>query len=65
MLVMEWEGVRALDLGKAASLIGEPTLLVNWRNALEQGFCEGRGDALRGLQAWLAPALAPGSRGPS
>jgi UDPglucose 6-dehydrogenase len=31
----EWEEVRNLDLGRAASLMREPKLLVDGRNALD------------------------------
>ena len=35
VVVTEWEEVRNLDLGRAASLMREPKLLVDGRNALD------------------------------
>jgi UDPglucose 6-dehydrogenase len=35
VVVTEWEEVRKLDLGRVASLMREPRLLVDGRNALD------------------------------
>jgi UDPglucose 6-dehydrogenase len=35
VLVTEWEGIRNLDLDRAAGLMASPKLLVDGRNALE------------------------------
>lgn len=35
MVVTEWEEVRALDLERAASVMEEPKLVVDGRNALD------------------------------
>jgi UDPglucose 6-dehydrogenase len=35
VVVTEWEEMRTLDLGRAASLMGPPKVLVDGRNALD------------------------------
>ena len=49
VVVTEWEDFRALDLGRAASLMQEPKLLVDGRNAHDPTAARGAGLLYRGF----------------
>lgn len=49
VVVTEWEEVRALDPGRAASLMETPKLLVDGRNALDPRACLEAGLLYRGF----------------
>ncbi|MDQ3378257.1 MAG: UDP-glucose 6-dehydrogenase, partial [Actinomycetota bacterium] len=49
VVVTEWEEVRNLDLRRAASLMQEPKLLVDGRNAFDPAAARGAGLLYRGF----------------
>lgn len=49
VVITEWEEVRSLDLGRAASLMSEPKLLVDGRNVLDPVSVRGAGLHYRGF----------------
>ncbi len=49
VVVTEWEEIRTLDLGRAASLMAEPRVLVDGRNALDPGAVRAAGIRYRGF----------------
>ena len=49
VVVTEWEEIRTLDLGRAASLMEKPKVLVDGRNALEPGAATAAGLLYRGF----------------
>ncbi|MGH3147508.1 MAG: UDP-glucose dehydrogenase family protein [Rubrobacter sp.] len=49
VLVTEWEELRTLDLEKAASLMNQPPLLVDGRNALDPASVKAAGISYRGF----------------
>ena len=53
VVVTEWEEIRGLDPSRAASLMREPKLIVDGRNALDAAASQEAGLTLQGIRTWL------------